>query len=175
MLFTTIFSFFASTTIISARVLNSGNMSSEACSRELETVMYTPENCGFSYLKSISKQLSMQLPLLFNTAQVQSVINTFAGTYNVYVALNNAVGGLAYSSANPINFDLHMTSSTTRAMALGEGFVSGSYVAPNFSKSINGASVTYNFISYKYLLWNLDGEMYTVSLYMNKANSPFFC
>ena len=169
MLFTVLFTLIATATATFANVLGSSKQSSKACSRELEGIIYTPANCGFSYLKSISKQLTSQAPLLFQPSQIGPVVSSFASTYNVLVILNDAIGNIAYATSdNPLITAPHMTSSIARAMALGEGYASASYT--NFA-----AQITYAYITYSYILWNTDGQYYNVNLYLPKANAPTFC
>lgn len=181
MLFTVLFSLIATITATFAHVLNSDstsqNLKKEDCSLELQGIIYNPENCGFSYLKSISLQLTIKAPLLFSPTQAQSVIDAFAATYNVVVALTDAMGNIVYSSVDTSSLPTgsYLTSSLARAMALGEGFVSGSYTFLTPGKSINAVAPVISFISYKYLLWNVDGKLFIVSVFLNKANSPVFC
>ena len=163
MLFTVLFSLIATITATFAHVLNSDSTSpsheSENCSLQLEGIIYTPENCGFSYLKSISLQLTIKAPLLFSPTQAQSVIDAFAATYNVIVALSDAMGNIVYSSIDNLSLPIgpYLTSSLARTMALGEGFVSGSLVLTNPAKAMTAvAPPVFSFISYKYLLWNVN-------------------
>ena len=164
MLFTVLFTLIATATATAtfANVLGSGKQSSKACSRALESIVYTPANCGYSYLKTISKELTAKTPLLFQPTQVQSIIDAFAAKYSVLVILDNAMGSTAFSTNAMIPTFPILTVSIARAMALGEGFGTGNYS-------------TYSFIIYSYILWNIDGQMYTVNLYLLKTITPTFC
>lgn len=137
-----------------------------SCSRQLESVVYTPETCGYKYLKRLSNVLRIQTPLLFGP-QNGSVIDSFEATYGVTVGIADAMGTitryvydnaeLAADNALPLKFDF---SAGERAYALGEGYANGVYSGNLYYDSV---------------FWGEDGQMMVVSLFMSKENEPIGC
>ena len=164
MLFSLLFTLVAAISTVFAEDLGQGSKAARACRDELEGVVYTPQNCALSYLKRITQVLEAQSPLLW-TDQAQAVIQNFASTYNVLVAVISPFGELYYYPGALVTNAPPVAASVDRAWALGEGF--SSYEGIN----LNGTP----FYAYNTNVWNENGEMWTLSVAMNKADAPAYC
>lgn len=164
MLFSLILSLFAATAVFAH-----DHHGSKACARELEGIVYVPQNCAYNYLRKITEVLRVQSPLLW-TNQAQSVINTFASTYGVQVVVINALGEVGSIDAagqfEAISGAMAMGHAYARSNALGEGFTSNYPAIPDVSPISD---------HYTSIFWNPNGEMYTISVQLDSSKAPSFC
>ena len=139
----------------------------KACSRELEAIVFTPPNCAHDYMREITRSLVVQAPLLW-TDQGVSVIETFENRYGVRAIFYDAFGNFYnYSGKEPKPIVNAFSYNYERTAALGEAFAS--YQG---SELINSNTAFY---VYSTLLWNENGQLYTVFVLMNKSNAPLVC
>lgn len=163
MLFSFILSLFAATAVFAH------NHHGKACARELEGIVYVPQNCAFSYLERITQTLEVQAPLLW-TNQANGVIRTFANTYGVEVFVVNAMGAVGEFDPAGVFEPIVPTVNTlshniARSNALGEGFT-----ANLRTELILDVSDVYSKV-----FWNPNGEMYTIIVALDSAKAPNFC
>lgn len=162
MLFSSLLTVFAATASL---ISGHGSKSARACRDELESIVYTPQNCAYDYLKRITRTLEVQSPLLW-TDQADSVLNQFRATYRVEAVLIDPFGNVLYNPPNILPADFPVTAaSVVRAWALGEGFSSYNgtkgYEVPFYGYSVN--------------VWNRQGQMYTITVALNKTDAPLYC
>jgi hypothetical protein len=159
MLFSFFIALFASTAVF-ADVTGRVNKKVKACTRELESIVYNPANCGFNYLERITNTLRIQAPTFWqNPVQAQAAFETFQNTYGVS-AVAISPFGVSYGfigSSTPIASD-NMEHSIARANLDGNGF------------SNSGDNYIYTTI-----FWGPDGQMWYVQVTMAKANAPLAC
>lgn len=149
---------------------------SKACTLALQQIIYVPETCGYTYLKRIAKTLQCSSALLW-TAQNQSILSSFAATYNVTVFVADAFGNLSpYPAANP----LYLPSFTTATLP---GFTGTSIPAFAWTSTAQANLIGEGFMDlqaggylyYTFIVRSTDGRLMYVNVGMNKFNIPFFC
>lgn len=145
---------------------NHHGKSNKACTRELENIVYTPDNCAFNYLKKITADLRIQAPLL-NTLQNASVLDSFRANHGVDVLVVDALGIAtdyvyntnALALANAVDTSTFSTV-YERSMALGEAFAVDTYAST---------------VSYASLFWGPDGSVHDIIVSMDLNDAPQFC
>ena len=170
MLFSLLFTLIAASSTVFAEVLGQGSKAARACREELEGVVYIPENCVFNYLKRIAQELVVQSPLLW-TDQTEAIIRNFKVKYDVSVGLISPFGELNapwetyFESTFPVPrpYPAVTDSSVVHAWATGEGFT-----------ILDKAVINFNVPVYMYntIIWNKDGQMWTLVVVIEKANAP---
>jgi hypothetical protein len=166
MLFSFILSLFAATAVFGLKHPN------KACTRELEGIVYVPQNCAYNYLHKITQTLEVQAPLLW-TNQAQGVIETFKNTYGVEVFVINAMGVIGTIDASGVFVPTLINAITAKAFshniarsnALGEGFTS------NLTTDLIAAPSDV----YSTVIWNPNGQMYTIAVALESSKAPSFC
>lgn len=128
------------------------------CARELQEITYVPKVCAFEYLKKITETLAAQGPLLFVPETAKPIFERFVSTFNVHVNVVDAFGvWLNYPGGTVQNWPKG-AHSLNQAYALGEGFSN----IPAGKIFLTGAYI------YNKVLWNFDGQVYTVSVIADK-------
>ena len=128
------------------------------CSRELEEIVYVPKVCAFDYLKKITETLAAHGPLLFVPETAKPIFERFVSTFNVHVNVVDALGVWLNYPGGTVQSWPKGVHSLNQAYALGEGFSN----LPSGKIFLTGAYV------YNKVLWNFDGQMYTVSVIADK-------
>lgn len=164
MLFSVLFAIFAA---VSTSVFGHRDGHAKACSRELEAIVFHPPNCAFDYMKKITQTLVIQSPLLW-TDRAASVIETFENQFGVEAIFFDAFGSVWNYKSDDIEPPFNAFNyNYERTVAIGEAF------AAYPGSTSFGLDVP--FYAYSTLLWNGNGQMYTVVVLMNKALAPLTC
>lgn len=133
------------------------------CSRELEGIVYVPKVCAFEYLKKITETLTVNGPLLFVPETAKPLFEKFESTYKVRAHVADAFGIWYNYPGGTIRTLPVGTHSLAQAYGIGEGFTNLEGRADTVFP--DGAYI------YSKLLWNFDGQMYTLSVTANKTLS----
>ena len=138
----------------------SAHKQDKKCSRELEGIVYTPKICAFEYMKKITETLVVQGPQLFVPETAKPIFEKFASTFGVAVYVVDAFGvWYEYPGSNQLvsQLGIHLLD---RAYALGEAFSNLVNVGKPFQSGV---------YSYAKVVWNFDGQMYTIVVMADKT------
>lgn len=153
---------FLGLTSIYAEVSGYSDGKVKACKRELESILYTPPNCGFSYLKRITESLRVQSPVIWqNPIQSKAAFQTFSTTFGVNTVVINPFGKYFRYIGAPANEQIFAGiygSATSRANVDGNGF-----------------AATDSDYYYSTIFWGPNGEMSYVEVNVAKINAPLSC
>lgn len=152
-------------------------ISQNACTKELEGIVYNPANYYFDYLRRIAPVLLVQAPLMFQTpTMAKSIIDTFSQTYGVLVELRDAMGNIIdYQGSGPFVFAVNPTISnmghlTGRANGVGEAF-SNLPATAELQKSMLASTESPGSYAYQKIVWNIDGRMLYVRIILPKTTA----
>lgn len=134
------------------------------CSNDLAVVVYGPETCAYQYLDKLSKQFLTGSQLIFTT-QVDAYVYNFAATYNIYVNLITPIG---------LNTRYYPDGNKDILGALpASPDIARSYLNfPGFLKDSTSGNAYYYF---SFVVFSIDGQMYTVTLKLPLAQAPITC